>query len=517
MKLRIFYIIDTHILSTLNFSYRNSKQLTDDIVFLIKDGFSLDGYSEQKINYNDNFFDVINSNFGQATHVLILKPYQVVEPYQINELYLIMKDGNYKSLKLREYTFIKNFNYFLGDYVYSEVFFNIYEGSGTRQVDRLFNIKYLSDEFYQESIDNNIEDIRYFYYREPEYIKIYDDVYEVFTTNTLDFKLHDFIRVRYYTLGGKDNCSNWRAYMQFDGGWYDGVNIELKHAQYLNPEEDIKFDFIIINRPLFQLIDYFLFLKSNNVITVGDYDDPLPYVYIKDPDYLKVHKEQLDLVYHLDYLFTTNEQLKYYYSFYRNKPIQVFPNIINPLHIKSFDKIERKYINIGWFGSGGHIKTIGPLKEAIRNILEKYDNVGFFMISGNQQMKDYFIDLPKSTILDYNKDFIDFQDYLQNIDINIAPLSKDYIDLHKSPIRVILPGYNKIPSIATKFGQLEHFGDVIDYFNDLEKDIKPLIIDHNYRKMKGQLLKNVIDNDLSYYKFKQDKIIFFKDIYNAKV
>lgn len=518
MKLRVFYIIDTDILSTLNFSYRNSKQLTEDIIFLIKEGFNIDGYNEPKIPYSDeDVFNIINNNLGDATHVLLLKPYQIVEPYQIKELYLLMKDGNYKSLQLREYTFIKNFNYFIGDNVYSEIFFNVYEGVGTTQVERVFNVKYLSDEFNEQIIKDNIEDLRFFYYKEPQYVNIYDTTYEVFNTDTLDFKLHDFIRVRYYTLGAKDNCSNWRAYMQFDGGWYDGINIELKHAQYLNPDQDKLFDFIIINRPLFQLIDYYKFLQSNDVITIGDYDDPIPYVYIHDKDYVKVHQEQVDLLYTLDYVFTTNEQLKYYFSFYRYKPIEVFPNIINPLHIKVLERKNKEIINIGWFGSGGHIKTIGPLKEAIRDILNKYDKVHFYMVSGNEEMKNYFSDLPKSVIMDYNKVFLEFQEYLSNIDINIAPLSKDHIDLNKSPIRVILPGFNGIPSIATQFGQLEKFGAALDYFEDLERDIKPLIIDENYREMKGKLIQKVIKNNLTYSIFKQEKITFFKNAYNAKI
>jgi hypothetical protein len=316
-------------------------------------------------------------------------------------------------------------------------------------------------------------------------------------------KINKKYEIIYYGLGPDDNCSNWRAYMPFNRISKEiNYNIINVSNDKFNIERDKHADLVIINRPVIYLLDYIKQLKSFNVKVAVDYDDMFPYVELKEPVFIQAYTEILNILQETDVVLTTNDKLKYYFEQHTKKPVKIFPNIVNPKFVSIKEKRNDDKIILGWYGSGGHLASLKLIYKDILKILDDFENVYFNLYADAQEIKDLFKH-PKTNVYHYNHNFKEFQNNLNNIDINIAPLEETYINLGKSDIRIQLAAIKGIPSVATNFAAYKTFGELkggalLTENNNWYKSLKSLVIDKEKIKELSVKAKETIDEYFNY-------------------
>jgi predicted O-methyltransferase YrrM len=325
------------------------------------------------------------------------------------------------------------------------------------------------------------------------------------------------IRVKIFCQNSDfDNTSNWRAYMQYKGD-IDGIEIEYDSSLMTYQENDLNYDVIIIIRPLSGYINYIRFLKKNGVKVIVDYDDPFPLIFSSDK-LIEHFNEVLQIIKESDIVTTSTEMLKnYLYSHSFNNNIKVLPNVINNSLISENKTYHYDKVVLGWFGSSGHYESLKKIKDVIINVLNEYSNVYFNLYAPSQDFFDLF-DHPRVNKFMYIFNFLEFQENIGEIDINLAPLVEDYHTLLKSNIRIILPGYKGIPSIADNFGEYKLLGKenviLCDNNDDWYNGIKKLINDIDLRNKIGVNIKKYVTENLTYDVWKPIKTEMFKSLVN---
>jgi hypothetical protein len=194
--------------------------------------------------------------------------------------------------------------------------------------------------------------------------------------------------------------------------------------------------------------------------------------------------------------------LKYYFEQHTKKPVKIFPNIVNPEFVSIKEKRNDDNIILGWYGSGGHLASLKLIYKDILKILDEFENVYFNLYADAQEIKDLFKH-PKTNVYHYNHNFKEFQNNLNNIDINIAPLEETYINLGKSDIRIQLAAIKGIPSIATNFAAYKTFGELkggalLTENNNWYESLKSLVTDKEKIKELSVKAKETIDEYFNY-------------------
>lgn len=325
------------------------------------------------------------------------------------------------------------------------------------------------------------------------------------------------IKVRIYC--GKinfDNISNWRAYSQYFGN-IDGVHIDYNESNDYCFDIDINYDIIIFIRPIVGYVEYVKKIKELGKKIIIDFDDPFPMTFY-DNWIINHIKESIEIIDVCDLLTTTTERLKTYFQYHStNKNIIVLPNIINETLIDENKNFNSDKIILGWFGNGGHYDSLSKINKIILKILDEYNNVYLNVYSDSQLIFDLF-DNPKVNKIKYNFNFLEFQKSVGDIDINLAPLSQNYFDLHKSNIRIILPGYKGIPSVASNFAEYMDLGNenvlLCSTDDDWYNNIKSLINDVELRNKIGSSIKNYIQDNLTFSKWSKYKSEIFQKLLN---
>lgn len=325
------------------------------------------------------------------------------------------------------------------------------------------------------------------------------------------------IRVKIYCGNiNFDNCANWRGYMQYKN--IEGIDFEITNVLDFNINKDIKYDVVMMIRPLNGLIDYIRQLKSNGIKVIVDYDDSLPLSF--DPQNIIPHiTEVIQIMNECDGITTTTEKLKNYYYYHSfNENINIIPNIIDTDVVTKNKKNNGDKIILGWFGNSGHYDNLILINESVLKILNDYDNVYLNVYSDSEKIFELF-EHPKTNKINYLFDFKTFQENLGDIDINLAPMVDSYFNLHKSNIRIILPGYKGIPSIASNFSEYKDLGDNVilcDKKEDWYDGIKSLIDDETLRKKIGHRIQNYVEKNLTIDVWKNIKYEMFNSIVNKK-
>jgi ADP-heptose:LPS heptosyltransferase len=311
----------------------------------------------------------------------------------------------------------------------------------------------------------------------------------------------------------EDNCSNWRMFQQYDGL----SNFEIKHSSGFghNIEETLKSDVVIIMRPVLNCIEHIRFLRKNGVKVVLDYDDAFPYVNHNDQFFLRSSMEFLELVKECDLITTSTDRLKYYFSLLTDVQCVVLPNIINPIYVNQYKVKNEDKIVLGWFGSSGHISSLRPIKDVIIKVLNEFENVYFNLYTDNPEIVNLFYH-PKTNFIPYNFKFDQFQNSLGDVDINIAPINETYINLHKSNIRIILPGYKGIPSVASNFGEYKDMGKenvlLCDTPQDWYENLKEIILNEEKRKTLSKNIKELVESKFIFQKWGNYKKEIFEKL-----
>jgi len=187
--------------------------------------------------------------------------------------------------------------------------------------------------------------------------------------------------------------------------------------------------------------------------------------------------------------------LKYFFKKHTKKPVVIFPNIVNPKNISIKNDRNDGRIVLGWYGSGGHLPGLKLINKDILKILDEFDNVYFNLYTDNQEIINLFKH-SKTIIYPYNPNFNQFQNDLNDVDINLAPLEETYINLGKSDIRIQLAAFKGIVSIASNFGEYKNFGKLnngaILVEDNWYDSIKELVSNTNkLHKLKVNALKTI--------------------------
>ena len=321
------------------------------------------------------------------------------------------------------------------------------------------------------------------------------------------------LKIGIYSRDINDNCSNWRCFQQYLG--FEDAQMNFKRGFGSNLADDITDDIIVVCRPIYNCVNTVKFLKSKGVKIIVDYDDAFPLLQMDDPNYKASFMEVMEIMDTADLIVTSTERLKYYFSLFTKTRCEVIPNIINPKLISQNKRNNDEKIILGWYGSAGHIMSIEPIKDVLLRVLNEHDNVYLNIYSNNPQIYE-LLKHERSTFIPYDYDFLRFQETVGDIDINVAPISETYINLHKSNIRILLPGYKGIPSVASKFAEYKDLGGenvvLCETLDDWYNGLKLLITDELSRNRYGQNIKNKIENELVYDKWTNFKMKLFKEI-----
>lgn len=125
------------------------------------------------------------------------------------------------------------------------------------------------------------------------------------------------------------------------------------------------------------------------------------------------------------------ERLKKY-----NKNVVVLPNLVDFNLYRKYD-FEKKEIRIGYQGGASHYPDIYFVKDAIKNIMKKHQNVKFIFM-GDYRFKELFQEIPSSQMEFHS--WVQFICYpyklpLLNLDIGICPLVDNDFNKCKTSIK----------------------------------------------------------------------------------
>lgn len=316
-----------------------------------------------------------------------------------------------------------------------------------------------------------------------------------------------------YSSGINDNCSNWRVYQQYDG--FDDFEIIHKNVLTTPTDNDLLCDIVIFCRPVVNCLSFIKTYKQNGVKVIVDYDDAFPYANRDNPNFINIITEMFTILRECDLITTSTNNLKYYFGIHTNTECVVIPNIINPKFINDRKTDNGDKIVLGWYGSRGHLESVLPIKDVILRILDEFENVYLNIYTDNSDIYDVFKH-EKTKYIPYNFNFVEFQDTIGDIDINLAPLLETYLNLHKSNIRIILPGYKGIPSVVSNFAEYKYIGKdnvlLCETNEDWYTNIKKLIQDKEFRNTLSKNIKEKVTKDYTFDSWKNNKIAILNEL-----
>lgn len=109
-----------------------------------------------------------------------------------------------------------------------------------------------------------------------------------------------------------------------------------------------------------------------------------------------------------------------------------------------------RMIRIGWASSANHAQDVPVIKEAMRELLEKYDNIEFWIIG---YPTDAFKDLgSRVRLILGTSGYAAYPMFLRNLnlDISIAPIIDDQFNRGKSNIKWMEASMLGLPTVASK-------------------------------------------------------------------
>lgn len=305
------------------------------------------------------------------------------------------------------------------------------------------------------------------------------------------------------------NCSVWRVLQQYVGLDYFEIIIKERFDQNIN--EDLKSDLVIIIRPVLNCLDYIKKLRENGKKVLVDYDDALPLgPDTTDKNFIIHLNEIFQVLRNVDAVTVTTERLKFFYwCFCKEVPIYVLPNVVNPKYVNNSKTENGDKVILGWLGSSGHYENVKLIKDSVLKILNEFPNVYLNIYSNYPPIYD-LLQHERTSYTPWNSNFDEFQNTISDIDINLAPFEETYINLHKSNIRIILPGYKGIPSVASNFGEYKDIGKdsvlLCETNEDWYENIKSLIVDKTKRDILSKNIQSQVESHFVFDKWVDKKI-----------
>lgn len=512
-KIGVLYNVNKDNIHLLEFSSKNSRSFSELIIVKFND-FSLEGkLRELKDNGVIDGFSISDNEeviFQNMDFKVILSADEVVEKHQIISVVNDMNRDNVNIAVCDVKLYFKNLNYVLTnqDIITKPLVFKLVGGLDTKSYDylKLHNLSLTYDNKSDKEFSMSFNS---FYYNKINEVRHNGVKYNVTYNDISNLKIESLVKVVCISNGPNDNCSNWRVFQPYDR-FENGVNYELDLSVKFDFERDKNVDAVIIGRPAYNCLHYLKRLRDNGVKVIVDYDDVLPIGNLYDGRYYDSYAEILKiLLTECDMVTTTNNKLKYYFEQHSPAPVEVFPNIVKDGLISKKTNKNTDKIILGWYGSGGHINALKIINQDVLRILDEFDNVYFNLYTEKEDIRNLFKH-DKVKFIDYNYNFYEFQNSVNEIDINLSPIEETYINFCKSDIRVQLTGYKGIPSIVSDFSEYKEFanlngGSVLSKNNEWYDKIKSLILDNEKYNDLVERTKQTIDEHFNYRKWSQIK------------
>lgn len=307
-----------------------------------------------------------------------------------------------------------------------------------------------------------------------------------------------------------DYCERYRVLHKMEELTAYGLSSDEITPEALN-EEMIKNyrAFIIYRTPWSQHMDTFIKLaKENNKIIFYDIDDlvfDLEYTK-KIKGLSKLSKEERaeyddgvirygKLLDCCDYSITTTKVIAKEMQKHV-KDVCIDKNIASlkmqkysELAIKNVERDQERVV-IGYAsGSLTHNADFEMISDAIKKILDKYDNVYFKfigVITVPEDFKKYGNRILTSPFVDYEK----LPEVIRSLDINLAPLENTFFNTAKSCIKWMEAGLVGVPTVASNVGDFaDSISDGVDgvLCNDSEwfEKLENLVVDKETREKIG--------------------------------
>jgi hypothetical protein len=194
---------------------------------------------------------------------------------------------------------------------------------------------------------------------------------------------------------------------------------------------------------------------TNSTMVLDLDDEP----FAIDPDHplydeIKMKSERVRRMIEIsDHIIVSNPVIKESLKDFK-KQVTVIPNTIDPeiWNVKKKERNDGK-IRIGWVGSSSHIADIPVIEDALREILDKYENVevyfcGFVAGDFGGEMESY-----KGRVFNLGGtvNYKDFPQFLADLglDIAIAPLKDTLFNRSKTPIKWFESSMLEIPMVLS--------------------------------------------------------------------
>ena len=512
-KIGVLYKVNKDNIHLLEFSSKNSRSFSDLIIVKFDDF----GLEEKLVELrNSGVIDLFLTQNDESTifqdmdFKVVLSADEVVEKQQIISVTNDMSRENIDVAVCDVITYFKNLNYILTNEnkVTKPLVFKVNNGSTVKPYDylKLHNLRLTYD---NKTDDKFSESFNTFYYNNVEKVAYNGVQYDVNYNDISNLKIDSLVKVVCVSNGPNDNCSNWRMFQPYDR-FENGINYELDLSPKFNFERDKNVDIVMFGRPIYQCLHYLKKLRDNGVKVIVDYDDMLPIGNLYDGAYYDSYIEILKiLLTECDMVTTTNDKLKYYFEQHSPAPVEVFPNIVKEGLVSKKSHKNSDKIILGWYGSGGHINSLKIINKDVLRILDEFDNVYLNLYTENQDIINLFKH-NKVRFIDYNYNFYEFQNSINEIDINLSPIEETYVNFCKSDIRVKLTGYKGIPSIVSDFSEYKEFanlngGSLVCKNDEWYEKIKSLILDNEKYNDLLERTKQTIDEHFNYQKWSDIK------------
>lgn len=273
------------------------------------------------------------------------------------------------------------------------------------------------------------------------------------------------------------------------------------HPQYF-AEGDIFVFQRFADKSLFELL---MFLKNQGKRVIFDID------YYPEPP---VHHPLFGLIYSLrpflqlfmsnvNCLITPTQQLKEELSAYNERVFSI-PNFIFNQYWRDVSKanakrklgLPKKAVVLGWVGHPMNYHSLRQISRVLEDLSAKFDNLYFVFFDKDPQ----FISLPpERKIVREFKAYPSYLEYLDFIDIGLAPLANTLFNGCKFPSLVLEYGMKKIPTVVSNVGSLVRLKEegapifVAKKKDEWIKILTELIQDSVFRKKQGRALYDFVN------------------------
>lgn len=143
-----------------------------------------------------------------------------------------------------------------------------------------------------------------------------------------------------------------------------------------------------------------------------------------------------------------NKFLANHYEKFTRK-IEILPTAVDVDKFSLKQYIEKEFLNIGWSGSSSGYKFLYSIEDSIFNILKKYDNLRFVIISDKAPN---FKKIPDDKVKFIRWNALNEVEQLQEIDIGLMPLFDDIWCRGKCSYKMLTYMAIGIPVIASPIG-----------------------------------------------------------------